>query len=49
LGDLAAGKVIKAQQDFVALKEMVLVDLVPMLSEYYSVFYQPGCSGSQQV
>jgi len=48
LGDVAAGKVIKAQQDFTALKEMVLVDLVPMLSEYYSVFYQPGCSGSQQ-
>jgi len=46
LSDVAHGKVIKAHHDFTALKEMVLVDLVPMLTEYYSVFYAPGCSGS---
>ncbi len=34
---------IKGQADFGALKELVLVDVVPMLTRYYAEVYQPGC------
>ena len=34
---------IKGQADFGALKELVLVDVVPMLTRYYTEVYQPGC------
>jgi hypothetical protein len=44
----ALGKVIKQPKDFAALKELVLADLLPMITEYYKSFYEVGCSGSQQ-
>ncbi len=34
---------IKGQADFGALKELVLVDVVPMLTRYYSEVYEPDC------
>ena len=42
----ADGKVIKHRKDFETLKEYVLADLVPLLTEYYCEFYEAGCSGS---